>query len=405
MMRPRVVLPFVLAFTSSSLAACAGAQQPSIVVRPLYDRPDDRVGAGRYSDRDLDNLVGPVALYPDALLAQVLVAATLPDQIESAARYVRARGTGDIDYQSWDVSVKSVAHYPTVLQSMADRLDWTAALGRAYAAQSYDVMASVQHMRRLAHDQGNLVSTEQQSVIIDNGNYIIVPAQSRVIYVPVYDPIVIYSRPVFYVRGGSRYFSWGLGFPIGGWLSYDVDWRGRRVDYDGWNDRGYGYDWWRVRSRPYVQVTNVYINGGRDRDRDRDDWNRGGDRDHGRDRATPPRGRNDGFDYRTAIPPTVTPRVGDGNNGNGNGNGKGNGSTDGRDRGQGRDNQPRDAQPRDRRSRPQPEDIQHEQQPRQQTVQQPKAPEQKPQGPRPEEKRPESREKGRNDDRGQFVKP
>ena len=230
MMRTRVVIPFVLVFASTSLAACAGAQQPTVVVRPMYDRPDDRVDARRYADRDLDNLVGPVALYPDALLAQVLIAATFPDQIESASRYVRARGTGDVDYQTWDVSVKSVAHYPTVLQSLAERLDWTAALGRAYAAQSYDVMASVQHLRRLAQDQGNLVSNEQQSVIIDDGNYVIVPAQPRVIYVPVYDPLVVYSRPVFYVRGGSRSFTWGIGFPIGGWLSSDVDWRGRPVD-------------------------------------------------------------------------------------------------------------------------------------------------------------------------------
>ena len=395
MMRTRVVMPFVLAFASTSLVACARAQQPTVVVRPLYDRSDNRLGAGQYSDRDLDNLVGPIALYPDALLAQVLVAATFPEQIESAARYVRVRGNGDIDYQSWDVSVKSVAHYPTVLQSMADRPDWTAALGRAYAARSYDVMTSVQHLRRLAHDQGNLVSNEQQTVVIDDGNYVVVPAQARVIYVPVYDPIVVYSRPVFYVLGGSRYFSWGIGFPIGGWLSYDVDWRGRRVDYDGWNDRGYGYDWWRARSRPYVQVTNVYVNGDRDHDRGRDgDWNRGGDRDHGRDHATPPRGRNDGFDYRTAIPPTVTPRVGGGNNGNGNG------STDGRNRGQGRDNQPRD-----RQSRPQPQEARHEQQPVPQSLQTPRAPERKEKGLKPEDKRPESREKGRNDDRGQLVKP
>ena len=215
----------------------------------------------RYSANQLDNLVGPIALYPDALLAQVLVAATFPDQVEDAARYVRANGTAGIDDQSWDVSVKAVAHYASALNMMDTKSDWMATLGRAYANQSSDVMAAVQRMRAMAAQHGNLASTPQQQVVNEGNNYVIVPAQPRVIYVPVYDPIVIYQQPVFGVGFGPRYWSFGMGFPIGGWLTYDCDWGLRRVYYNGWNDAYYGYGGgWRARSRPFIQITNVYVN-------------------------------------------------------------------------------------------------------------------------------------------------
>ena len=226
--------------------------------RPSYEFQDDEE---RYSDDELDNLVGSVALYPDALLAQVLVAATFPDQIEDAARYVRANGTNGIDDQAWDVSVKSVAHYASALNMMADKSDWTAALGRAYATQSSDVMAAVQRMRRMADAQGNLRSNEQQSVSRDDDYYVIAPAQPRVIYVPVYDPYVVYTRPIFTAGYVSRFWSFGIGFPIGGWLSYDCNWRTRSVYYNGWDSGYYGYaGGWRARSRPYIHVTNIYVN-------------------------------------------------------------------------------------------------------------------------------------------------
>jgi len=214
----------------------------------------------RYSENQLDNLVGPIALYPDALLAQVLVAATFPDQVDDAARWVREHGTAGIDEQSWDVSVKSVAHYQSALNMMADRGDWTATLGRAYAYQSSDVMAAVQRMRGLADTQGNLMSTPQQQVVRESDNYFIVPAQPRVIYVPVYDPVLVYTRPIFGLGFSSRLWSYGVGFPIGGWLNYDLDWRRRAVYYNGWDDAYVGYGGgWRSRSRPFIQVTTIYV--------------------------------------------------------------------------------------------------------------------------------------------------
>ena len=250
-------IPFVpLLALSLAMTAPLASVTAQLVVAPRNEVLD----VERFTDNQLDNLVGPIALYPDALLAQVLVAATFPDQVEDAARWVREHGTDGIDEQPWDVSVKSVAHYQAALNMMADKGDWTATLGRAYAYQSSDVMAAVQRMRRLADTQGNLVSTAQQQVVRESNQYVIVPAQPRVIYVPIYDPIFVYTRPVFNVGVTGRYWSFGVGYPIGGWLNYDLDWGRRAVYYNGWDDAYVGYGGgWRARSRPFIQVTNIYV--------------------------------------------------------------------------------------------------------------------------------------------------
>ncbi len=258
MMRRRVVIPALTltAFGVFSSAAVAQFSDP----RPPVKSPTVEASQ-RFNAQQIDNLTGPVALYPDALLAQVLVASTFPDQVQDAADFVRANGTDSIDVQSWDISVKAVAHYPSALNAMADKIDWTSALGKAYATQSSDVMASVQRLRRLAADQGNLNSSAQQKVVTSNETYQIVPVDPQVIYVPVYDPYVIYSRPIFNVGYGSRYWSFGVGFPIGSWLIYDCDWGLRRVYYNGWSPSYYAYGGgWRQRSRPFIQITNIYVN-------------------------------------------------------------------------------------------------------------------------------------------------
>ena len=210
-----------------------------------------------YSPEQLDNLLAPIALYPDPLLAQVLGAATFPNEIQDAAPWIRMHNPESIDYQPWDVSVKAVAHYPTVLSMLNDRLDWTTALGQAYVYQSTDIMMSVQRLRNMAYSQGNLVPTPQQQVIVDRGYIQIVPAQPRVIFVPAYDPGVIYVRRVYRPGFGfDGFFSFGTGFVIGSWLNYDMDWHTHRVVYNSWEERG----GWRERSRPYVHITNVYVN-------------------------------------------------------------------------------------------------------------------------------------------------
>jgi Protein of unknown function (DUF3300) len=215
---------------------------------------DDSSG-GAFSPDQLDNLLAPIALYPDPLLAQVLLAATFPDQIDEAARTVRANSDPDfIDQQPWDVSVKAVGHYPSVISMMADKLDWTTALGQAYVNQSSDVMGAVQRLRAEARSAGNLVTTPQQEVVEDGGYVEIWPAQPQYLYVPVYDPAVVY-----FGRGGFfAGISFGRPFFIGAWLNNDFDWRGHRVYYHGWDD-GRG---WIARSRPFIRVSNVYVNVG-----------------------------------------------------------------------------------------------------------------------------------------------
>ena len=218
-----------------------------------------------FSPDQLDNLLSPVALYPDPLLAQVFVAATFPDQVEEAARYVREYGQNGIDDQDWDVSVKAVAHYPTVIGMMADKLDWTTSLGQAYVNQSSDVGASVQHLRHLARDAGNLDSSPQQEVL-EHDNYIAIsPYQPEYIYVPVYDPAIIYYRRPYY----GPAITFGVGFPIGAWLNLDFRWGygggWGGVYYTGWRREGWGGGCWNCgwigRSRGRITVVNnVYIN-------------------------------------------------------------------------------------------------------------------------------------------------
>jgi hypothetical protein len=214
-----------------------------------------------YSPEQLDNLLAPIALYPDPLLAQVLPASTFTDEIDDAARYVRAYGEYGVDDQYWDISVRSVAHYPEVLYMMDEKLDWTTAVGQAYVNQSTDVMESIQRLRALAYNQGNLVSNGEWQ-IVDNEGYIqIWPASPEYIYVPSYDPGIVYYRRCYYGDRFSFGFAFGSGFRIGIWLNRDTDWREHRIYYTGWRDD----EEWERRSRPYVQINNtrvrnVYIN-------------------------------------------------------------------------------------------------------------------------------------------------
>jgi hypothetical protein len=231
----RRLLPALVVVALASFPALLAAQ----------DAPPDQW----FSADQLDNLVAPIALYPDPLLAQVFVAATFPDQTDEAARFVRDDSNpDDIDAQAWDVSVKAVGHYPEVLDMMADKLDWTTALGQAWVTQSTDVMTAVQRLRAQAQAAGNLVSNPEMQVSESDGEIEIWPAQPEYIYVPEYDPAVI-----FFARA-SLYFPFR--FAIGAWLNYDCDWRGNRVYYHGW-EGGRG---WVERSRRFVHITNVYVN-------------------------------------------------------------------------------------------------------------------------------------------------
>jgi hypothetical protein len=219
--------------------------------------------AQRFNDAELDELLAPIALYPDPLLAQVVPAATFFDELEQANQVLGGRSDDNlISNQSWDVSVKSVAHYPQVLQKLVQDRDWTIALGQAYVDQSTDVAKSIQRLRTEAKSAGSLVTTSQQQVIVEGNVIKIVPAQPQVIYVPQYNPQVVYVQQSSGVSTGTAIaaaaISFGVGLAIGAWLNNDWDWHGRGIYYHGWVGGG-----WVGVNRNFVNVNvnrNVYIN-------------------------------------------------------------------------------------------------------------------------------------------------
>ena len=157
-----------------------------------------------FSQQDLDQLLAPIALYPDDLLAQIFMASTYPLEVVQAARFVKAypnltgKALEDAMAQmSWDPSVKSLTAVPQVLQQMNDKLDWMQKLGDAFLAQQKDVMATVQSLRAKAVAAGNLKSTEQQAVKTETEDgqtiYIIESTKTEVVYVPIYNPYYAYG--------------------------------------------------------------------------------------------------------------------------------------------------------------------------------------------------------------------
>ncbi|MBI3792145.1 MAG: DUF3300 domain-containing protein [Gemmatimonadetes bacterium] len=234
-----------------ALVATLSGTVPAIA--PLAHAQDVGMAPGvARSAGELEQLVAPVALYADPLLAQLFLAATFPDQVREAADYVRAHGQSGLDEQWWDVSVRAVAHYPTVLNIMDQKPDWTRALGEAYATQSADVMSAVQRLRQQANANGNLVSNAQQQVVVEHDVIAVWPAQPNVIYVPVYNPTVVYVMPARYAP--RPYVSFGIGFPLGAWAVYDWDWPARRIVYTGWVGGG-----WVARARPFIHVSAYYV--------------------------------------------------------------------------------------------------------------------------------------------------
>jgi hypothetical protein len=181
--------------------------------------------------QEVDQLVGPIALYPDPLVGVLLPASTDWPEIQAADQLMQSSGsTAAVELQPWDDSVKALAHYPEVVAWMTQNIAWTQELGAAFATQPADVMNSIQRLRGNAVASGILFDTPQQRVIVQ-GQYIsIEPAQSNVVYVPTYDPQIVYTREA---RPRSA-ISFSLGLAMGPWLAYDFDWDRRAI----WIDRG-----------------------------------------------------------------------------------------------------------------------------------------------------------------------
>ncbi len=183
-----------------------------------------------YSKAALDQMLANIALYPDSLLAQVLVAATYPEQVVEADRWVKENKglskdelNAKLDKKDWDLSVKALAPFPQVLAMMDEHLDWTTKLGEAFLAQQKDVMASIQGMRAKAYAKGNLKTTEQQKVVVKGEDIEVEPANPEVVYVPYYDPMTVYGDwwwpgylPYAFFPFWGPFFAWGpFGFGLG----------------------------------------------------------------------------------------------------------------------------------------------------------------------------------------------
>ena len=265
------ILVFVLsstllfAISPGSLFAQQDAQAPQ--APPYTQQTPDQ----------LQQLVAPIALYPDSLVAQILAASTFPEQVVEADRWLQANPDmkGDalgqaVDPQPWDPSVKALTAFPSVLGNMDKNLSWTSSLGDAYYNQQQDVMDAVQVMRQRAQAAGNLQSTPQQTVEDQDSTITIQPTDPEVVYVPAYDPWLVYGDPLVAWPGwyaypgiwfGGPYLSFGIGFDIGfvggygwGWGRWGFDWRNRYPIYN--HDRYYS------RSNSFYNRNSYYRGGG-----------------------------------------------------------------------------------------------------------------------------------------------
>jgi hypothetical protein len=188
-----------------------------------------------FRPEEIDQVVAPIALYPDSLLAQVLAASTYPLEVVQAARLVQQNKElkgeklmAAAKDKDWDPSVKAMLEFPDVLVMMNEKLEWTEKLGNAFLSQQKDVMASVQRLRKKALESGNLKTTKEQKVVVEEKTKVIIiePASPQVVYVPTYNPTVVYGAwpypayppaPVYppgYVAATAA-FSFAAGVAIG----------------------------------------------------------------------------------------------------------------------------------------------------------------------------------------------
>ena len=212
----------------------------------------------KISPDQLDSLVAPIALYPDPLLAQTLAASTYPLEIIQLQQWLEKNpGLKDkaladaVAKQPWDPSVQALAALPDVVKRLADDIQWTADLGNAFLAQEDDVMDAVQRMRKKAQDKGNLKSNEQQKIetkVVESKSVIVVEqANPQVVYVPSYDPVVVYGAPIYpyppiyYPPYG--YYAAGMAISFGVGVAMGAFWSG------GW---GWGCGW--------GGHNNIYVN-------------------------------------------------------------------------------------------------------------------------------------------------
>ena len=209
--------------------------------------------AKAFTEAELDQMLAPIALYPDSLLAQILVAATFPDQVAEADTWLKANPDikGDalneaLDKMNWDLSVKALAPFPQVVAMMVEQTAWTQKLGEAFTAQESDVIAAVQKLRSKAYAAGNLKSSAEQQVVVKGDTYEIAPTNPEEVYVPRYDTSAVYGSwgypqyppysyypvwPGVAIGLGVFGFWGGIGVgPFWGWGWGSWNWGGRSLN-------------------------------------------------------------------------------------------------------------------------------------------------------------------------------
>jgi uncharacterized membrane protein YgcG len=250
-----VSISLVLASVATVTVTAAAQPETRPPVQAPPPPPLDDVAAVQPSADTMDQLVAPIALYPDALVAQILAAATYPTQVVEADRWMQQNPdlkadalAQAVDPQSWDASVKALTQFPSVLEMMDKNLSWTSSLGDAYANWQQDVMDAVQAMRQRAQQAGNLESTQQETVTTDADTIAIEPADAQVVYVPQYDPWTVYGDslafypdwyqvPGLFVDGPGIEFGLGIGIGVfggygWGWPHWGTDWHHHDVTHD-----------------------------------------------------------------------------------------------------------------------------------------------------------------------------
>jgi hypothetical protein len=218
------------------------------VAQPVAPAEQQQVPHSALSAQQLDNLVAPLALYPDPLLSQVLVAATYPLEVVEANQWLQQNrsltGTALIDaakQQNWDPSVQALVAFPDVLTRLNQDVQWTTDLGNAFLGQQTDVMAAIQRLRARAKANGKLQTTPQETVTTETQNgqsaISIQPADPQVIYVPTYDPTYVWGAPAWGYYPPLFYPSYGFGFGFG------IPFGGLFVGWPGWGGWGWGFHW------------------------------------------------------------------------------------------------------------------------------------------------------------------
>ena len=263
---------------TQTTVAPAAQESPTASAPPAEAPPTNANAApgpapGAATPEELQQLVSPIALYPDVLVAQILAGSTYPNQVVEAARWIKENPnlTGDalaakVNPQPWDPSIKSLTQFPSVLQTMNDNLSWTSALGEAYYNQPSDVMTAIQVLRNRAQAAGTLKSTAQQTVEVQAAppapegstqpavqqTIIIQPAQPNTVYVPQYNPTTAYGAPVPAPAGYS-----GTDLLLTGILSFGAGMLVGSLINDGHNS--WGCNWGGGYNNNVVYNKNVYV--------------------------------------------------------------------------------------------------------------------------------------------------